>query len=218
MGVRQEQAENVTVIIPVPSAQKLVDAKNDDQKQSAVLEARVYLNSQPYTLWVHEGPPPEDWQDRYRPPTNKKQSTDVATAASNQSSPSGATVSPNLLKTTPATMRIVTPEALFNMQRQNQNTIDRMVKSLYKEAHFFRYAPPTFIGFRQGAYLQISINTLLDAPSGTSRYKQAALAFDEHLSHLIRPLLDFFPGKSISTVSTLVALSTRRTSTTDRNR
>ena len=41
MGVHQEQAENVTVIIPVASAQKLVDAKNDDQKQSAVLESRV---------------------------------------------------------------------------------------------------------------------------------------------------------------------------------
>ena len=92
-------------------------------------------------------------------------------------------------------MRILTQEALANMQRQNQDTIDRVVKSLEKEAHFFPYAPPTFIGFRQGAYLQLSINTQLDAPPGTSRYKQAALAFDDHVSHLIRPLLDFFPGE-----------------------
>ena len=208
MGVHQEQAENVTVIIPVPSAQKLVDAKSDDQRQSAVLEARIYLNGQPYTLWVHEGPPPEDWQDRYKPPVIKQQSAETAVALQDHPGSSGATVSPNLLKATPNPMRILTPEALVNMQRQNQDTIDRMVKSLDKEAHFFPYAPPTFIGFRQGAYLQISINTLLDAPSGTSRYKQAALAFDEHLSHLIRPLLDFSRAKSISTVSTLVALST----------
>ena len=80
------------------------------------------------------------------------------------------------------------------MQHKDQDTIDRMVKSLDKEAHFVPYAPPTFIGFRQGAYLQLSINTQLDTPAGTSRYKQAALAFDEHISHLIRPLLDFFPG------------------------
>ena len=70
-----------------------------------------------------------------------------------------------------------------------------MVKALDKDAHFVPYAPPSFIGFRQGAYLQLSINTTLDAPAGTSRYKQAALAFDEHISHLIRPVLEFFPGE-----------------------
>ena len=35
MGVNSEQPENVTVIIPVLVAQKLVDAKTDDQKQAA---------------------------------------------------------------------------------------------------------------------------------------------------------------------------------------
>jgi len=191
MGVHEEQAENVTVIIPVPSAQKLVDAKKDDQKQSAVLESRIYLNGQPYALWVHEGPPPEDWQGRYAPPINKKPG-ETPTASANQPGASEPTVSPNLLKTTP--IHILTPEALAIMQRQNQDTVDRMVTSLSAEAHFFSYAPPTFIGFRQGAYLELSINTELDAPSETSRYKQAALAFDDHVSHLIRRLLEFFPS------------------------
>ena len=191
MGVHEEQAENVTVIIPVPSAQKLVDAKKDDQKQSAVLESRIYLNGQPYALWVHEGSPPEDWQGRYAPPINKK-SGETPTSSANQPGASEPTVSPNLLKTTP--IHILTPEALANMQRQNQDTVDRMVTSLSAEAHFFSYAPPTFIGFRQGAYLELSINTELDAPSETSRYKQAALAFDDHVSHLIRRLLEFFPS------------------------
>lgn len=195
MGVRDEHAENVTVIIPVPSAQKLVDAKSDDQKESAVLEARIYLNGQPYALWLHEGPPPEDWQDRYAPPAGKKQAAEVATATPSQPAPPSSTVAPNLLKTTPAPMRILTPEALAGLQHKNQDAIDVMVKGLDKEAHFFPYAPPTFIGFRQAAYLQLSINTQLDAPAGTSRYKQAALAFDEHVSHLIRPLLGYFPGE-----------------------
>ncbi len=194
MGVHQEHAENITVIIPVPSAQKLVDAKSDDQKQTAVLEARIYLNGQPYALWIHEGSPPEDWQDRYAPPIIKKPATDVAAAPSQPAAPSTG-VSPNLLKQTPATMRILTPEALGKLQISQQDTIDRMVKSLDQEAHFVPYAPPSFVGFRQGAYLQLSINTQLDTPAGTSRYKQAALAFDEHISHLIRPLLDFFPGE-----------------------
>jgi len=195
MGVHQEHAENVTVIIPVPSAQKLVDAKSDDQKQAAVLEARIYLNGQPHALWVHEGPPPEDWQDRYGPPAGKKQPVETAAAsASSQPAAPSSGVSPNLLKQAPTPMRILTPEALAKLQTKYQDVIDRMVKSLDKEAHFVPYAPPSFIGFRQGAYLQLSINTQLDAPAGTSRYKQAALAFDDHISHLIRPLLEFFPG------------------------
>jgi hypothetical protein len=197
MGVHQEYAENVTVIIPVPSAQKLVDAKSDDQKQSAVLEAHIYLNGQPLALWIHEGPPPEDWQDRYAPRITKQKTIETAAAsAANQPAAPSSGVSPNLLKTTPTAMRILTPEALATLQRNQQDNIDRMARSLDKEAHFVTYAPPTFIGFRQGAYLQLSMSTQLDAPPETSRYKQAALAFDEHISHLIRPLLDFFPGEN----------------------
>jgi hypothetical protein len=147
MGVHKEQAENVTMIIPVPSAQKLVDAKEEDQKQSAVLESRVYLNGQPYALWVHEGPPPEDWQGRYAPPINKK-AAEAPTASPNQLGASEATVSPNLLKTT--AIRILTPEALANMQRPNQDTIDRMVKSLTVEAHFFPMRPRLSSAFAKG--------------------------------------------------------------------
>jgi hypothetical protein len=192
MGVHEEQAENVTIIIPVPSAQKLVEAKNDDQKQAAVLESRVYLNGEPYALWIGEGSPPEDWQERYVPPIVKKP-TETQVADPSQSAVSEPTVAANLLKTKP--MRILTPDALGNLQRQNQGAIDRMIETLNEQAHFVPYAPTTFIGFRQGAYLELSINTQLEAPSGTSRYKQAALAFDEHVSHLIRPVLEFFSGE-----------------------
>ena len=64
MGVSSEIPENVTVIIPVPVAQKLVDAKNDDQKQAAILEAKVFLNGQPISLWLQEGAPSEEWKER----------------------------------------------------------------------------------------------------------------------------------------------------------
>src|SRR3974390_1724746 len=102
MGVHQEHAENVTVIIPVPSAQKLVDAKSDDQKQAAVLEARIYLNGQPHALWVHEGPPPEDWQGGYGPGGGPKQPVEAAAAAASlqPATPSNA-VAPNLLEKNP---------------------------------------------------------------------------------------------------------------------
>ena len=90
-------------------------------------------------------------------------------------------------------MRIVTPESLAVLQRQNQDAIDRLVKGLDGQVHFVAYAGPTFIGFRQGAYLQLSFSSSVKAPSGSSRDKLAALAFDEHVSHLIRPMLDYFP-------------------------
>ncbi|HZM09245.1 MAG TPA: hypothetical protein VFC15_03430, partial [Candidatus Limnocylindrales bacterium] len=102
--------------------------------------------------------------------------------------------SAGLMKTTPPILRIYTQDDLAKLQRQNADAIERMTKSLNQEAHFLAYAPPTFIGFRQGAYLQLSITTQLNAAAGTSRYKLAALAFDDHISHLVRPALNYFPG------------------------
>ena len=185
MGIAAEAPENVTVIFPVMAAQHFVDAKTDDQRQTAVMEAQIYLNGQPYSLWLKEGAPSEEWKERIAP----KPQTVTATAVPNAAP--AAAVSPNLLKAAP--MRIITPELLAGLQRQNQDAIDQLLKALAPEAHFVDYAPPTFIGFRQGAYLQLSFRTSLDAASTSSRYKLAALAFDEHVSHLIRPLLNQFP-------------------------
>jgi hypothetical protein len=87
----------------------------------------------------------------------------------------------------------LTPESLAVLQAQYQDAIDRILKALDPEAHFLPYAPPALISFRQSVYLQLSLRTSLEAGSGSSRYKLAALAFDEHVSHLIRPLLQYFP-------------------------
>lgn len=212
MGVLEERPENVTVIIPVAAAQKLVDAKNLDEKQSAVMEARVFLNGQPTLLWLQDGAPTEDWIERYTPPPAKKKAAVTATTASAAPAapaPPSQTVASSLVKSTP--IRIISPETLAKLQSRNQDEIDRMVKGLDKEAHFIPYAPPpSFVAFRQGAYLQLSINTKLDAPPGSSRYKLAALAFDEHVSHLVRPLLDYFPPEvnfDGVTFSTILKLS-----------
>ncbi|HEY4900459.1 MAG TPA: hypothetical protein VIH91_06540 [Terriglobales bacterium] len=194
MGLSAEHPENVTVIIPVLSAQKLVDAKTEDQKQTAVLDAQVFLNGQPYSIWMQEGAPSEEWKESNAPrPTTNKQSAETAAVTAQPAASAGPSVSASLMKTKPSTMRIYTQEDLAKLQRQNDDAISRMTKGLDKEAHFLAYAPPSFIGFRQGAYLQLSIATQLNAAAGTSRYKLAALAFDEHISHLVRPLLNYFP-------------------------
>ena len=88
----------------------------------------------------------------------------------------------------------ITPATLTKLQADHGDTISRLVSILNEQAHFVPYAPPTFIGFHQAAYLQLSLNTRLKTGNG-SRYQLAALAFDDHISHLIRPVLAFFPPK-----------------------
>src|SRR5271165_3067960 len=194
MGITSEVPENITVIIPVPVAQKLVDAKNDDQKQAAILEAQVFLNSQPFSLWLQEGAPTEEWKERNSPEPAKKQSVvETAVVAPDPAESNRPSVSANLMKTSPRAMRIFTQDDLSNLQRHNEDAISRMTKDLDAEAHFLPYAAPSFIGFRQGAYLQLSISTRLQTAAGTSRYKLAALAFDDHVSHLVRAVLNYFP-------------------------
>jgi hypothetical protein len=191
VGVNSERAENVTVIVPVLAAQKLVDAKTDEQRQAAILEAKIYLNAQPFSLWLMEGAPTEEWKESNAPRPVAKNQTVQASTSPNVAAPS-TSVAPNLMKPA-APMRILTPEALAKLQRQNEDTISRMTKDLDKEAHFLPYAAPVFIGFRQGAYLQLSMSTQLSAAAGSSRYKLAALAFDEHVARLVRPVLNYFP-------------------------
>ncbi len=192
MGMSSEVPENVVVIIPVSAAQRFVDAKNDDEKQSAILDAEIFLNGEPQSLWLREGAPPEEWKERNPPRTAQAQTASLISAPASPPAANPSYVSNALLKTTSA--RIITPESLAGLQRQNQDAIDRMRTALDSEAHFVAYAPPpAFIGFRQGSYLQLATTTPLEVASASSRYKLAALAFDEHISHLIRPLLDYFP-------------------------
>lgn len=194
MKVNAEHAENVTVIIPVLVAQKLVDAKTDDQRQAAILEANVFLNGEPYTLWLQEGAPPEEWKQRMT--MAKKPALQPVSATPASEAPASPSVSASLMRTSVTPMRILTPESLAKLQRQNEDMINTMTKNLASEAHFLGYATPAFIGFRQGAYLQLSISTRVDLPSGSSRYKLAAMAFDDHVSHLIRPVLSYFPDEA----------------------
>ena len=76
---------------------------------------------------------------------------------------------------------------------EHDATLARLVRELDSQAHFVPYAPPNFILFRNGAYLQLPLNSPLSAAvAGSSRYKLAALAFDEHIAHLVRPVLAYF--------------------------
>jgi hypothetical protein len=78
---------------------------------------------------------------------------------------------------------------------------DRAVKELDPQAHFVAYTVPAMIAFRKEAYLEFSVTTTLPPNAVGSRYKMAALAFDDHISHLVRPVIAYFKAISISTAS-----------------
>ena len=91
-------------------------------------------------------------------------------------------------------MRDISPEALAAISSSIRSVNDQIVNELEPQAHLVAYAPPAVIAFRKQAYLELSVNTAIAEPPGTSRYKLAALAFDDHISPLIRRVLAHFPG------------------------
>jgi hypothetical protein len=86
--------------------------------------------------------------------------------------------------------------ALQQQQAPIQGLIDRIMHELDSDAHFVSYAPPVLIGFHNKAYLQLSVTTTLAPSDSGSQYRIAALAFDRHVSHLIRPLLAILPKET----------------------
>jgi len=95
------------------------------------------------------------------------------------------------VSTAPAASRRSSDE-LTKLQVEYHDTIARMLTDLDSQAHFVRYASPSFIEFRGAQYLQIAITTTLTASDFGSQYKLAALAFDRHIAQLIRPVLAYF--------------------------
>lgn len=86
--------------------------------------------------------------------------------------------------------------SLNDLQQAEQPTFERMVKELDSQAHFVSYAPPAFVPFRSRPYLQLSLTTTLPPAAAGSQYRLAALAFDQHVSHLIRPVIAYFKDRS----------------------
>src|ERR1035438_4591182 len=157
LGVDTESAENVVLILPKASAQRLVEARDDAGRTAAILEGTAYLNGAPISFWPGE--------------LKEKPAIQVSGSPAAPSQPSTAST---------------------KLEAQYLPTFSRMLKELDSQAHFVPYAPPAFITFRGGQYLQIPIATTLAESDSGSQYTMAALAFDHHVAHLIRPVLAYF--------------------------
>lgn len=193
MGVGAERAENLVFVFPKSVAERLVQATTVDQRQAAVLDAQLLVDGEPFTMWLTGDPPKGDEHPRK---LSKPVAAEVATLQPvAMAQPIDPTVNPKLLGLPTPPPRIVNAEMLGNLAVEYDAGISRMLKELDSQAHFVSYAPPNFIAFHNGAYLQLGLQTPLDASlTGSSRYKLAALAFDEHIAHLVRPTLAYFPG------------------------
>lgn len=210
LGVSSEGTENVVLILPKASAQRLVAATNPTAQQAAVLEGEVFLNAVPVALWprpeveVAKGetaqmnaplpapvipaapapaPAPAIAPRPIKAPSVLPAPNLVAANLAPPAKPQSLAVAP---------IRDTSPQALKSIQSSYQGVLDRMVQELNMQAHFVRYAPPAFIPFHKGLYLQLSLTTALPESAGGSQYKLAALAFDQHIAHLIRPTLAYF--------------------------
>jgi len=195
LGVSSEGTENVVLILPKASAQRLVAATDPAAQQAAVLEGEVFLNAAPVALWPRpEGEPPRTETAHVStpaPPTAPRP-IQVPRVPPVPNTLAAILEPPAKAQSLAAPLRDTSPAALKSIQSSFQGVLDRMVQELNMQAHFVRYAPPAFVPFHKGLYLQLSLTTMLPESAGGSQYKLAALAFDQHIAHLIRPTLAYF--------------------------
>jgi len=192
LGVGSENVENIVLVIPRDAAQRLVAADNDTTQQSALLESEVYLNGERISLWLSDELPAAPM------PALAFHSAQMSGTALDITRPlNPPTAPPPQPASQPvAALHDASPASLQKLQTVYRDLLAKMTNEIRAQAQFVEYAPPSFIEFRHGAYLQVSVKTSLSSSSPGSQYRLAALAFDSHLAHLIRPVLTYFADKS----------------------
>jgi hypothetical protein len=199
LKVDTEGPENVTFIIPRAIGERLAAAKDQETAQAALLESAVYLNGEPLSLWLSGDDAPADIKDHYVARHTARPEKQVA--ATDEPVELESLVSSRLIPESELLKQIreskskpheVSPQRLLNLQAANEATLQRMLSELKAEARFVDYAPPSFIAFHDGAYLQLNLTSELASPAGSSQYRIAALAFDTHIAHLLRPVSKYF--------------------------
>ncbi len=207
LGVTSEGVENVVLILPKASAVRLMTATTAEARQAAVSEGEAFLNASPVELWPGarqrttqalpaQALPAQEAAGRVSSSVPVRSSAAASVASSVvPSAPSAVVNTTGSTVNLPAAVkpeRDSSPNALKALQTTYQPILDRLVQDLNAQAHFVRYAPPAFIPFHNGLYLQLSVTTALPESAAGSQYKLAALAFDQHIAHLIRPALERF--------------------------
>lgn len=199
MGMSVERPENLVFVLSKDAALRLVNAKTENDRQAAILDGQFFINGEPFILYLSDRAAQEAArvQEQNRVPAPAGQDSG---RKSKSSKPTGTAAAMRPLQRVappdppPAPTRDTSAESLAKIQTSYQKMIDLVVKELDSQAHFVSYAAPAIVAFRKEAYLEFSLNTTFPASAAGSRYKMAALAFDDHIAHLIRPLMAYFKG------------------------
>ena len=185
MGMNVERPENLVLALPREAAVRLVTAKTENERQAALLDGHFYFNGEPFLLYLSD-------QAAHDAAKQLDRANEGKTPAASSSSASARSAPRPVAPVVPA--RDTSPEALAKIQAADQKMIDLVAGELDPQAHFVSYAPPAVVAFRKGAFLEFSVDTRLPVATNGSRYKRAALAFDDHISHLVRPMMAYFKG------------------------
>src|SRR5580704_2105392 len=169
MGVTVERPENLMVYLPQSGALQLLGSKDENVQQAGLLQGRIFLNAQPINIWLNgEGPQPSTGADPNPSSTEGPMPrTEIGPAAAGEvgagpgivSFPNTPMVKPNDLIPIPA--RDTSPQALAALQASNLELIAKLIKELQPQAHFVSYASQSFVAFRKGIYLELSVDTSL---------------------------------------------------------
>lgn len=198
LKVDTEGPENVMIMFPRGVAERLVRATDDEAREAAVLDSEVYLNGEPLSLWLTGDDAPTDIKDHYvarhsrgtTPPKSLAQEpVEPGTLVNSKLIPESTLL--NEIRDRKNTVREITPAQLEKLQTTYEATVRRLAGDLRQQAHFVDYAPPAFVAFHNGAYLQLNMTTELDS-TASSQYRITALAFDTHISHMLRAVSKYF--------------------------
>ncbi|MBV8206928.1 MAG: hypothetical protein JO041_09060, partial [Acidobacteria bacterium] len=193
LGVGSEGAENVVLVAPRAAAQRMISASDQAAVQGALLESEVYLNGDRVMLWLSDDLKASNASLLEARLALGTPAASVSAAAAQPSTPDQAPAGEP--HTAPPALHDASLQSLERLHRTYEDALARMAAELSSQAGWVDYAPPVFISFHEGAYLQLTVKTQLpqDSVNG-SQYRLAALAFDSHLAHLIRPVLAHLPS------------------------
>lgn len=199
MGINTENSENLMLLIPRNVAERLMQNSDMETQQAALLESKIYLNGQPLALWLAGDEAPAEVKDHYL--AAYKRAADPPPAPEPETG-TKLTVNPRLLgeprfpplgtKPPRNPEEDTSPGRMARLQITYQSTLDKLVHDLNEQARFVAYAPPNFVPFHEGAYLQLNMSTELSPPAGPSQYRIAALAFDGQVAHVLRAVSKYF--------------------------
>ncbi|MEO8053201.1 MAG: hypothetical protein ABI833_22580 [Acidobacteriota bacterium] len=167
-----DRFENLSFVIPRATALKINQTSDPDQQLAALSDARVYADGRSITFDAPAKAP--------------------AAPIVSMNRPGGG----NVVIIEPARPAVAAASAPAMEQRQTvlQPQLDRMVRELGPRGQLDPLHKPALFDFRGASYLRLQAVTPLAAANGGSQYRLAALAFDRHISHLIRSVLPYVKG------------------------